>query len=381
MNGLRNRARNRRPIRVLHMFHELRHSGCESMMFTAYDCWIDQNVDCELVAVGETIGDFAPQLEQRGYRIHHLKPSRFALLSGFLLLLLKRRPDVVHIHTERASFWLALEARLFGKRVVQTVHTLFPFTGSLRTERRLQRRIARFFNVTFVAVGPSVAHHEQVRFGNTAEVIWNWVDLDNFAPANPEQRADARGSFGLAETDFVVTTVGNCWPLKNHGLVIGAMALDTTPDDVVYLHVGDDSVGVGCDERQHAAGQPNGSAIRFLGTRSDVAHVLHASDLLLMPSSYEGGALAVVEALATDTPVLVGDSPGLRDLNALSSDVRLVGLDPAEISNRIAEIRLLARDGTLDFQGRAIATHWFDPARGVARYAELYRNQPQGGPR
>ena len=381
MNGLRNRTRNHRPIRVLHVFHELQHSGGESMMYTAHDHWVAQNVDCELVAVGETVGDFAPDLAVRGYRIHHLRPTRFALLAGFLLLQLRRRPDVVHIHTERASFWLALQSRLLGKRVVQTVHTMFPFTGSLQTERRLQRRIARRLGVTFVAVGPSVAHHELVHFGNTAEVVRNWVDLERFAPASPEQRARARCEPGLRDDDFTVLTVGNCWEMKNHSLVIEAMALATTPSDVVYLHAGDDTIGHGAAERRLADERVGGDAVRFLGTRSDVPRLLQAADLFLMPSEYEGSAIAVMEALATETPVILGDSPGLRDFSALAAGVRLVALDPESISVAIAEHRRSLEDGTRRWWGRAVATRWFDPARGAARYAEIYRGQPPGGPR
>lgn len=379
---LRGRTRGRddgaiaeRPLRVLHVFHELRRSGGETMMFTAHDLWTELGLECELVAVGDSVGDYAPALAARGYRIHHLRPSPAALLAGFLRLLVTRRPDVVHIHTERAGFWLALESRMSGARVVQTVHSLFEFTGSLRVERRIQRRIARWLGVTFVAVSESVAETERENFANTTEVIRNWVDLDEFAPATPEQRADVRRSLGLSDTDFVVLTVGNCWSLKNHALVIEAMALDSTPPDVVYLHVGDDSVDVGADERRLASRSANAGAIRFLGTRSDVPALLHASDLFVMPSAYEGASVAVIEALATDTPVLLGDSPGLREYRSLSDRIRLTALDPDAISAAIGEFRSLRSSGTPARGGRAIATRWFDPHRGTAHYAEVYRRR------
>ena len=350
-------------------------------MHTARDLWIGQGVDCELVAVGDSVGDFEPTLEQSGYRIHHLKPSRFSLLFGFFVLLLKRKPDVVHIHTERASFWLALESRLLRKRVVQTVHNIFNFSDSLQTERRIQRRIARSLGVKFVAVGPDVAKHELLHFGNNAEVIWNWVDLEKFSPPTQDERSEARRALGLSESDFTVITVGNCWPQKNHSLVIHAMALPTTPPDVVYLHVGDDSVGIGAEERILATKQSITSRIRFLGTRSDVARLLHASDLFLMPSEHEGIGLAAVEALACNVPVLLGNSPGLHDLHLLSSEVRLTDVDARAISEAIAEAHQMSRAGDMHFEGREVATLWFDPTRGVTRYAEVYRGQPQGGPR
>lgn len=351
------------------------------MMLAARERWIEQGINCELIAVGDSEGDFAPTLRRSGYQIHRLKPSRFALLVGFFTLMLRRRPDVIHIHAERASFWLAIEARLLGKRVVQTVHTLFPFDGWLQVERRFQRKFARFLGVTYVAVGPGVAHHEQAKFGNNAEVVLNWVDLDKYSPSTPMQRSNSRQLLNLTDEDFAIITVGNCWPLKNHSLVIEALALDTTPDDVVYLHVGDHSIGTGADEQRLALGQMLANRVQFLGTRSDIATLLHAADLFVMPSSYEGGTISTIEALATNTPVLLGDSPGLRDFRSFSSDVRLTELRADAISNAVAEIRQAALSGTLNFDGRLIASTWFDPARGVARYAELYRGQPQGGPR
>ncbi len=351
------------------------------MMLAASELWVEQGINCELLAVGESMGDFAPTLRRSGYRIHHLNPSRFALLFGFFILMLRRKPDVVHIHAERASFWLAIEARLLGKRVVQTVHTLFPFDGWLQFERRFQRKFARFLGVTYVAVGPGVAHHEQAKFGNNAEVILNWVDLDKYSPPTATQRSESRRSLTLTDQDFAIVTVGNCWPMKNHSLVIEAMALATTPDDVVYLHIGDHSIGTGPAEQTLAVDQRLSNRVQFLGTRSDIATLLHAADLFVMPSSYEGAALSAIEALATNTPVLLGDSPGLHDFRSFASAIRFTALNPDAISNAVSEIRQKSLSGTLNFDGRAVAMNWFDPARGVARYAELYRGQPQSGRR
>lgn len=367
-------AREDRPLRVLHVFHELRRSGAETMMDVARDLWIEQRIDCELLAVGADRGDFAPDLERRGYAIHHLRPTRAALVTGFVALVRRRRPDVVHIHTERASFWLALAARSLGAGVVQSVHTMFRFTGTLRMERRLQRRIARALGVRFVAVSPDVASHERDHFGNRAEVIRNWVDLGRFAPPSPAERLATRNSLGLTDEDFVVLTVGNCWPMKNHSLVIEAITDPSTPADVVYLHVGDHTVGCGPEERRAADGSARRSAIRFLGTRNDVPDLLHAADVFVMPSSYEGGSVAVIEALATDTPVVLGDAPGLRNFHDLLPELPLVSLEPGALARALAESRLTTTNAITPGRRRAIAAEWFDPVRGVARYARIYRS-------
>jgi len=107
-----------------------------------------------------------------------------------------------------------------------------------------------------------------------------------------------------------------------------------------------------------------------------VPMLLHAADVFVMPSSYEGSGIAAVEALATDTPVIVGDAPGLRDLHLLDPEVRLVPLDADAIADAIAEVRRaleLDELGELGGRGRETAVRWFDPVTGTARYAVLYR--------
>lgn len=54
--------------------------------------------------------------------------------------------------------------------------------------------------------------------------------------------------------------------------------------------------------------------IQFLGWRSDVPQLLAQADLLLFPSQYEGMSHAVLEAMATGTPVITRNIEGMQEL-------------------------------------------------------------------
>jgi GT2 family glycosyltransferase/glycosyltransferase involved in cell wall biosynthesis len=362
------------PLRVLHVFNALRHSGGEVMLRVASDLWAEHGVECEIVAVADVVGPYARTLEDAGYRIHQISPLAPRLLASFPRLLRAVKPDVVHLHVERANFWLALEALGSGARVVQTVHNCFPFSGALRMERTIQRRVLSNLGVDYAAVGPSVGLNEWRIFHNPTEIIWNWCDLETFSQTTDADRDAARGALGLHADDQVLVSVGNCSPVKNHESVLRAMATASIPSNVVYLHVGDDSGEAGAAERRLAASLGVGDRARFLGTTEDVWRVLHAADLFVMPSHYEGLSISAVEAVATGTPMLVTPVPGLRDIAASSSAIDTVEAEPVALSEAIA-LCLGRKDrdqGSRDL--RATAERWFSPARGVAQYADLYRS-------
>ncbi len=54
--------------------------------------------------------------------------------------------------------------------------------------------------------------------------------------------------------------------------------------------------------------------IHFLGTRSDVPSILAASDLFILPSLWEGLPMALVEAMASELPVVATRVSGTNEV-------------------------------------------------------------------
>jgi GT2 family glycosyltransferase/glycosyltransferase involved in cell wall biosynthesis len=353
------------------------------MIRVASDLWAGHGVECEIVAVADVVGPYARTLADAGYRIHRLSPLTPRLLTSFPKLLRAVKPDVVHLHVERANFWLALEALASGARVVQSVQGCFPSSGALRMERTIQRRVLSNIGVDYAAVSPSVALNEWHAFHNPTEIIWNWCDLETFSQTTDADRNAARGALGLHGEDQVLVSIGNCSPVRNHESILRAMAMASTPSNVVYLHVGDDRGEAEIAERRLAASLGLGDRVRFLGTVEDVWRVLHAADLFVMPSHHEGPAMSAhhegpamsaVEAVATGTPTLVTPVPGLRDVAALSSAIDTVEAEPVALSEAIERCLNRKDRNQRSRDLRATAERWFSPARGVAQYADLYRS-------
>lgn len=77
-----------------------------------------------------------------------------------------------------------------------------------------------------------------------------------------------------------------------------------------------------------------GLADRFflLPAQSDIATLLYATDVLLLPSSYEGAPLTILEALAVGVPVVASDVGAVREY--VGSRCRLVTLGSANLQER-----------------------------------------------
>lgn len=359
-------------MRVMHVLAEVRPSGAETMLESAGSLWPMHGVECEVVSTGRREGSFAPRLRDAGYVVHHLPSSRSPLFFWRLARLARSREiDVVHLHLERASTYLAIAARCAGADVVRTIHNAFPFEGALARRRQAHRRLARWLGVTSIAVSPTVAENERTRFNSDPSVIDNWIARDRFRTPTALERSSARELLGLLEENVAIATVGNCRPAKNHMALLEALAMGLEAD-WVWLHAGKQDVAATEQVRAEELGLAE--RCRFLGT-VDPRTTLHAADLFVMPSLYEGLGIATVEALATGLPVVLTDVPGNQDLTGLSPDMWWSAPDPQGLHDAlVAAMAAISRggEGNRRRHNDLVAAR-FDPTVGVAAYVAAYR--------
>jgi glycosyltransferase involved in cell wall biosynthesis len=361
-------------VRVLHVLNELRPSGAEEMLRLSAQPWRTRGLQLDILSLGDTPGPFAEALREAGFVIHHqpLRPVK-AFAPAFARLLRVGGFDVVHVHPERANFVVAMMARFLGRaRVVRTVHNVFEFSGRLRIERLVQRAVLRTVGVTHVAVGESVAETERRRFRNPAIVVRNTFDEIRFAPPTPDQRERARARFSLEADELVAVLVGNCSRVKNHRALFEALELPVAPA-VRVIHVGlEDEPAT--DERGMLRRAGLEERVAFLGFVDDVPPLMHAADVFVMPSLYEGLGNAALEALACGLPAVLADVPGLRDLRSHIPDAWWVEPRADAIAEALAEVAAMAAADRRCWSRHAVSTvrAEFGVQRHVDAYLALY---------
>jgi glycosyltransferase involved in cell wall biosynthesis len=340
--------------------------------------WWREGVEPVIIGMSNSEHIFSSALEKAGYEVRLLPSSKS--LKGLYALsrtLTDLRPDVVHIHAEQAFPYVsAIAAASPAKAAVRTVHSNFKFTGWTRAKRSLRIRATKAMSMSWVSVSDEVAHNERVLYGNPTRIIENWIDIHAFSESR--NCASIRSQLGLSTRDFVVTMIGDCRRVKNHALLF--RALEGLRRPIHVLHIGDLSTAHE-DERRLWRLVPPQHKVHHLGLRDDVPELLAITDVLAQPSLLEGFPLAVAEALCSGTAVLVNDAPGLRWVDHFLQ-ATVVRANPKLWGERLDELASES-DGDTPRKslGQIDATRGrarFTPDRGVAQYAELYRELMRG---
>jgi len=254
--------------------------------------------------------ELVDRLEQAGVPVHFLnaRSARHALGAVMRLrkLLQAQRAEVVQTFLFHANVIGAMGVWGTNRALVAGLRVADPSRWRQRWERRCLRRASQI-----VCVSESVAEFARTaKFNsNKLTVIPNGIDVDGA----PQAFCGADLSeWGIPKDRRGVLFVGRMHPQKGVDLLLNAAPDLLASADVDLLLVGD-----GPERPQYeaqAAILPQANRIHFLGWRSDVAQIMAASELFVLPSRWEGMPNALIEAMAAGLPVVVSDAEGSAEV-------------------------------------------------------------------
>jgi len=318
-------------------------------------------------------GSLGREFSDAGVTIHRVPKRRgfdFTLPPRLALLFRRERIDVVHTHNPLPLIYAPLAAKSAGARVVHTKHGPHPD----KAHRLWMRRIGAFAADAFVAVSEATgAFAEQLRevSSRKLDVIINATDLERFCP-DETRRHQVRARWGVDEGDWVIGTVGRMAPVKNHALLVRAVA-PLLGEGVRLVIAGD-----GPEAAATAALVEELEVTPFvnlLGETRDVPDVLRGLDVFALSSHVEGLPLVLAEAMATALPVVATAVGGVPQVVADGDSGRLV---PAGDERALrAALRALEGDRPKARQfgarGRQLAEERYSAERMGREYLAKYR--------
>ena len=295
--------------------------------------------------------DGAKRIDEGTLRIYPTgSPAKWRF--GFDALRIARRlgrPDVVSVQdpfeTGLAGWWIA---RKYNVPLHVQVHTDFlsPEYARLSLLNRIRVLIAGF--VLRRAAGIRVVSNrikESVEARMTTRrvaVLPIFVDIDRVRGAADATITSRFGSFRTR-----VLVVSRLEPEKNVSLALRAFA-SSAPSDACLIVVGTGTEKVSL---QHFAKRLNVAERVFFESEHDAAPYYALSDIVLIPSNYEGYGLVAVEALAAGKPVLSTDVGVAREAGAIISSPERFADDLREWFENGPRVGTLTNYPYADFDG------------------------------
>jgi glycosyltransferase involved in cell wall biosynthesis len=301
-------------VKVLHLINDLSAGGAQSGLFYLLkNSWTIPDFSVEVCVIHE-MGEFGIKLQDEGVRIHQFGfRNRYSPKIAYQLYSLIKRGgyQVIHVHLFPGLYWGAFLAWILPHcGWVYTEHSMWNKRRELPWARRLEgwayRKYDRIIAISESA-GQSLIVWQPWLKGKLA-IVPNGIDLSLF-DVTEEQARQKRVELGIDENTRIILYAGRLVKEKGADVLIQAACLLQMTDWLLII-AGDGPEMTNLKTLCSSTGMED--RLRFLGTRLDIPQLMAVSDLVVLPSRWEGLPLTLLEAMAAGKPVVacrVGGAP------------------------------------------------------------------------
>lgn len=242
---------------------------------------------------------------------------KYSSLANLVNIFKENNFDIIHTHGGTAGFWGRL-ATLFLKNkpiVVHTFHGLhylnlnFLKRISFLTIDRLLSRITDM-NIYVCKSDLEKGIKHKLSNDKNSIIINNGIDIEEFAELDERENERARFAF---QRYFVFGNVGRLHKQKGQEYLLRAFAFLVKKYQDVYLAiVGDGELRDNLLKLTEELGISD--KVIFLGNRKDISRFLHAIDVFVLSSLWEGQPLTIFEAMAAAKPIIATAVDGVTEV-------------------------------------------------------------------
>lgn len=304
-------------------------------------------------------GSLEDRARRRGLDLRLIDASRRAIhpwrdlqtYREVVKLLREIGPDLVHTHSSKAGMIGRAAASALKLPCVHTIHGASFHVGqssmAYRVYRWLERRAARGTD-KFISVCDAMTE-QYVQAGIAPRdkfvTVYSGFDVDPFLnPVTPP--AEIRKKLGLEADHIVIGKVARLFPLKGHEYFIKAarMVAANFPQ-ARFLLVGDGILRPQFEEELATCGLRDRFIFTGLVPPTQVPELIHAMDVVVHTSVWEGLARVLPQALIAGKPVVSYDVDGAREV-VIPNETGFL-LPPRSIEELAAAISVLTADQAL----------------------------------
>lgn len=298
-------------MRILHVTQATESGGLVNVVLNILRDQVDRGWDVHLACPGD--GELLGAATAITGVIVHPWPS---VRSPFRNLIRESRdmhrivrsidPQIIHLHSSKAGLVVRLAVRGRIPTVLQPHAWSFEaVTGPTKWAALHWERFAIRWTTGTLCVSDGEARVGVVgrTLARRSTVVYNGIDLHMWAPRS---RYQARERLDIDHEARVVVLVGRLVPQKGQDVALTAWPLvrSRVPGALLYL------VGEGPDET--ALRHMDQTGVHLVGAANPLDWYA-ASDLVLVPSRWEGMPLVILEAMACGRPIVTTDVAGAAE--------------------------------------------------------------------
>ncbi len=239
-------------------------------------------------------------------------------------IILEFKPDIVHTHASKAG---AIGRRAaYACKVPVIIHTFHghvfhSYFGKLKTKlfKYIERKLAHK-STAIVAISDiqkkelSEIHH--ICTAEKIHVIPLGFDLQKFQDNINEKRKTTRETYQLQEDEVAVAIIGRLTKIKNHAFFLEVIEnlLQKQHEKVTFFIVGDGELKTEIEEKVNSLNTQYAAKIILTSWITDIASFNAGMDIICLTSDNEGTPVSLIEAQASNVPVITTDVGGVKDI-------------------------------------------------------------------
>ncbi|MBE5063457.1 glycosyltransferase [Lachnospiraceae bacterium DSM 108991] len=295
-------------IKILQVVGKMHRAGMETLIMNIYRN-IDRNkIQFDFCVHSNEPGAYDDEIGKLGGKIYHLPSARVSNLFK-----LQKATDTffskhnnyraVHVHYSCVGYYYFKSAKKVGiNNLIYHAHNSARESGARAKLRYLmEQQSAKKANIRFACSDLAAKYN----FGNKDYIMLNnGINTRKYRFSN-EVRLEVRKKLGIVNRKVCIH-IGRFDIQKNHAFLIEAFDKAFQKNNQLELLL----LGNGVLKehiQKRVSLLSSAEHIHFLGNLDNVADMLSAADLFLLPSLYEGLPLTLVEAQTSGIKCLVSD--------------------------------------------------------------------------
>lgn len=235
------------------------------------------------------------------------------------------KPDIVHTHASKAGFIGRLAAHKENVPVIVHTfhgHVFHSYFGKLKTNifKSIERYLAKRSDA-IIAISElqkeELSNVFKIASAEKFRIVPLGFDLTRFQENHQAKRQEFRNKYALEDDEIAIGIIGRLTAIKNHELFLNAVdhVLTNSKIKIKAFVIGDGELMQDLVGQSKLITEKHGlEAFVFTSWIKQIDEALPGLDIVCLTSLNEGTPVSLIEAQASQTPVITTNVGGVRNV-------------------------------------------------------------------